>query len=866
MKRFLSILMLLLPIIAEAATYPNYYVTNAAPVLSPQGTNAVVSIISTNHFYATNIYSGGTLLSVVLGTNGAANSVLEWNGTYADWRVVTNLTGNATNVINTAAGTLISIVTNTATLITISADSQTNAAAILAITSPQTNATQILAITAQQTNAAQILAITAQQTNAASILAITAQQTNAAGILAITAQQTNTAQLETDLQIEDRTNANSIITIASPLTNALMPAVTNAAAYQAFLATNNLASQITLFASSDTNTVFFPTNTIVLDGAGDSRANGTFVYVGSGETHFAKVGDPTTIITATYNTKGAFWLAPYIISNTIGDRIYEGSSLGNFPMDWGARSAPRYWETNANTVGAWPVPVGRFILVSSNLSSLAPSNTFTKLNTNSGVTAMYLNVGLSNTLHDSYLTRQLSFPNFGGIGSGPSANIGGMFNYNYGGGSVIAGGHDNTNYGSGNFVGGCRNMFVDLGGGEDAAIASETGYMLNPNGVSVQLGCISSTNMADTAAVQIGVESSTLCSNINDSIRYSIQAAGTRSMLHGSYSAQLGEHQTSVGDYTMAIGTSNVVGAAHSGAFGELWNIGSSKVWAFGTPSAGMIASNTDIVATAPILGQHRLQLENFEFYTNRALTASGPDTFRACGTNQLITMPDCNSCPIGYNIRIMSDNGNGNVIITNATGTQTIRDGVSLSFKMIGVDTVNLVCSGSNWYTLTRARIVWPNAQFSCTTNIAFTTTPRAISFNTIDFNNSQGIELVAGTNSAWGTTSMWITNSGQYEFSPSAVETYDGNHTITFWFKSNLTNIANSATACKGANNTTKVITVPFIVNVTEPTRFEIWAVSDDASGEGFVAQAAGVPVAGVPLSPSIICPIKRISDTRP
>lgn len=256
------------------------------------------------------------------------------------------------------------------------------------------------------------------------------------------------------------------------------------------------------------------------------------------------------------------------------------------------------------------------------------------------------------------------------------------------------------------------------------------------------------------------------------------------------------------------------------------------------------------------------------QFYmTNQVLTCvSNIQIYCLNGTNQLVTLFDAALNPwVIY--RFVSTNGNGNFTITNATGTQTIRDGATLSLKNIGVGEVGLFSDGSNWQLASKFRTIWPNAQFSCTTNIALGTTARAVSFNTTDFNNSQGIALLVGTNATWGQTSIWITNAGQYEFDPSVVETYDGNHTVTFWFKRNLTNILNSATACKGANNTTKVVTVPFVVNVTEATQFEIWAISDDAAGEGFQFQAAGGAAPNdFPLSPSVICPIKRISDSRP
>lgn len=240
--------------------------------------------------------------------------------------------------------------------------------------------------------------------------------------------------------------------------------------------------------------------------------------------------------------------------------------------------------------------------------------------------------------------------------------------------------------------------------------------------------------------------------------------------------------------------------------------------------------------------------------------------TYIVYGTNQLITFPDATTCTPGVQYRVSSTNGWGNFTLTNFTGAQTIRDGVSLAQKYIGVGSVAYMHNGNGqWVVASKTRVVLPNAQFSCTTNIPMTAANTAypVTFNSTDFNNSQGIALALGTN---GThfSKMWITNSGEYMFLPSIVEQFTGNHTIRYWFRSNDTNIPNSCTPAQGAagGNTIRVITVPFVVNVTRPTSYEIWVQSDN-TGDSLPAQAAS---GNYPLAPSVICPVTRISDPWP
>lgn len=231
-------------------------------------------------------------------------------------------------------------------------------------------------------------------------------------------------------------------------------------------------------------------------------------------------------------------------------------------------------------------------------------------------------------------------------------------------------------------------------------------------------------------------------------------------------------------------------------------------------------------------------------------------------GTNQLITLPNCTSTAPWKIYRFVSTNGHGKFTLTNANGAQTIRDGTSLSFINVGIGSPAFYHDGAHWWVASKSKIVMPVAQFSTSTNVPLTlaNTSYPVTFDSTDFNNSQGIALGLGTNGFH--SKMWITNSGQYEFGPSVVQSYNGNDTIRFWFRKFGTNIANSSTPSKGQNGSIRVITVPFIVNVTEPTPFEIWAESD-STGESLLAQSAS---GNYPAGPSVICPVKKISDTWP
>lgn len=280
---------------------------------------------------------------------------------------------------------------------------------------------------------------------------------------------------------------------------------------------------------------------------------------------------------------------------------------------------------------------------------------------------------------------------------------------------------------------------------------------------------------------------------------------------------------------------------------------------------ASLVASN--VTASGFISATNNITWQAKATFTTNFTATTNIAIYCCSGTNQLITLPNCTTTPPFQIYRFSSTNGYGSFILTNATGTQTIRDGTSLSFTQIGIGSPSFYHDGAHWWPAARTKTIMANAQFSCSTNIPMTAASTAypVTFNSTDFNNSQGIALLAGTNGL--LSKMWITNSGEYEFSPSIVINFGGNNTVTTWFRSNGTNVPNSATAIKGAaGGSIRCVTIPFEVNVTQPTAFELWVLSS-STGDALSFQAAGgVAPNDYPLSPSVICPVKKISDHYP
>lgn len=275
--------------------------------------------------------------------------------------------------------------------------------------------------------------------------------------------------------------------------------------------------------------------------------------------------------------------------------------------------------------------------------------------------------------------------------------------------------------------------------------------------------------------------------------------------------------------------------------------------------TADLYITGSEYVSKTVTATNGMVQMVKPSFTTNFTCTTN-LQTYCCSGTNQVITLPT-NVLNVIY--RFASTNGWGSFIISNPIAGGTIRDGTSGTFTQIGIGSPSFFTpDGTNWWPAARTKVVFPTAQFSCTTNIPLTVANTAypVTFNSSDFNNSQGVALLAGTNGL--ASKIVITNAGQYEFDPSVVISFGGNNVVRYWFRSNNTNVPNSCTPVKGQNNTIRVVTVPFLVNVTQRTEYEIWAESDSTT-ESLLFQAAS---GNYPLAPSVICPVKRISDPWP
>lgn len=235
--------------------------------------------------------------------------------------------------------------------------------------------------------------------------------------------------------------------------------------------------------------------------------------------------------------------------------------------------------------------------------------------------------------------------------------------------------------------------------------------------------------------------------------------------------------------------------------------------------------------------------------------------------TNGLFILPSTNTT--AYVIyRITSTNRWGSLTVTNLDKAP-FRDGESLSFNMVGVGSVACYHDGKAWWIASKTKVVMPNAQFSTTNSIVLTSANTAypVTFGSVDFNNSQGINISSNTTVAGfsnNLTKIWITNSGVYEFTPSLVISNNSGaaKTTRVWFKSYDTNIPNSCTMQIFTGGDISVMTIPFIVSVTNTSCYEIWAQSAETGQALFQDAASG----NYPAMPAVICPVKRISDSWP
>lgn len=248
-------------------------------------------------------------------------------------------------------------------------------------------------------------------------------------------------------------------------------------------------------------------------------------------------------------------------------------------------------------------------------------------------------------------------------------------------------------------------------------------------------------------------------------------------------------------------------------------------------------------------------------FYTNYTITTNDLQIFNCNGTGQVVTLPNAGSYP--WNIfRFSSTNGYGNFTLTNATGAQTIRDGTNLFLKNIGVGEISLYSDGAAWWLASKAKTIFPNASWSCSTNIICTADIITnIGYNTLEYNNSQGIALV-------DPSKIYITNFGQYLFTYSAVVNGGGNNTsISIWLRQSGVDVVRTRTRQVFTSATAQqCMTVNYIVDVrTNNTYYELVAASHD-TGAGIISEAANPTGYTAPAMPGIIVTVNRISDSYP
>lgn len=87
-------------------------------------------------------------------------------------------------------------------------------------------------------------------------------------------------------------------------------------------------------------------------------------------------------------------------------------------------------------------------------------------------------------------------------------------------------------------------------------------------------------------------------------------------------------------------------------------------------------------------------------FFTNYTATATD-NVLLAYGTNQVITLPNATTTTVGWNLTVATTNENAIVILTNATGAQTIRTYNFLSYTNSGIGSASVINSGAHWWMI---------------------------------------------------------------------------------------------------------------------------------------------------------------------
>lgn len=297
----------------------------------------------------------------------------------------------------------------------------------------------------------------------------------------------------------------------------------------------------------------------------------------------------------------------------------------------------------------------------------------------------------------------------------------------------------------------------------------------------------------------------------------------------------------------------------------KIYGAGSVIVTSNANIYTAQLASNSTVSGSVAVAGTVfptngvALQTKS-SFFTN--FTAIPSIQVYCCnGTNQLITLPDCTNTTPYIIYRFACTNKYGSFTLTNANGVQTIRDGLSLSFKQVGIGSPSFFHDGAAWWPAARTKIVMPSASWSTTTNIPLTSVVASniITYDTPEFNNSQGIALVNGSD-------IYATNAGDYLLTYSAMcNAGHNNDWMSIWLVKDGTNVARTRTdVCFSTTAVTNCVTVNYFVSVgSVPSYFRL--VGRALSTGNAIVGAAATATNG-PAAPSIIVTINRISDPYP
>jgi hypothetical protein len=322
-------------------------------------------------------------------------------------------------------------------------------------------------------------------------------------------------------------------------------------------------------------------------------------------------------------------------------------------------------------------------------------------------------------------------------------------------------------------------------------------------------------------------------------------------------------NNTAVGGVLLSGGTITASGGIAAGGYSSI----SGGLFIQGTVESGgsYWATNGGLQASGQVIATNGIMLMTKPSFTTNFTCTNTIQNYCCNGTNQIVTLPNAGTAK-NVTYRFSITNGWAKVIITNATGTQTIRDGSSLSFTQVGIGSPSFFSDGAHWWSAARTKVIMPNASWSTSSNIIMTAASEAypVGYSTTEFNNSQGLALAANATNAACFSQMWITNSGEYLITYSALMNAGHNgDSIAIWLKNAGTNVLRTATPiCFSTTAVTNCVTVNYIVSVPSATYYELYC---QATGTGCTLPAA-VATGNIPAGPSIIVTVNKVSDLWP